>query len=450
MAPSFILCTVILSISTAIPIKTTCNDANPCSNQSISCIATGEDTCDITCSSPYSCYNTNVTCTSARDCNIICGSDEGPSNPSACASMSVTAIANLIVIQCKGDNACSSMSINAQVRDGINVDCTGENVGNCANLVLDTSVIDRNFTPDGSQEAIIQCGEAYQEGYFGPSDSSCYNTKMHCGSGLICDIQCASDTYSCWNTSLYCDTTSYECPGEVSSGLFNIYTPSPTAAPTMFRRYEVIREAISWEEAETSCQDLYGSHLASISTQEEFELVRNLTANLVYVGAWIGLNRLYDGNWSWVDGTVCNGSCQSIPFWKNGEEYRRKSVRCAIIDAEGDLNTEDCLNEDRDVEAYVCNAVPSVHYICVEKDGVWRFVLEYQNVYQYKYDIAMDGSVYILQWNETDFDWRLYKDNGTLSTVGLCISDAFILPSECDNWQFLDDNENVEFNACPC
>lgn len=168
-----------------------------------------------------------------------------------------------------------------------------------------------------------------------------------------------------------------------------------------------------------------------------------------YIPAWIGLNKLLQGNWSWVDGTVCDGSCQDLPFWKNEEIFRRR-VDCAIIDSVGDFDIEDCKNEDKDIVGYVCNAIPSVDYICVKKDDVWSFVLEYQNVYQYKYDILLDESVYTLAWNDTDFYWRLYRDNGSISMVGLCTSDIFVLPSECNSWQFQDNDESLTFHACPC
>ena len=101
--------------------------------------------------------------------------------------------------------------------------------------------------------------------------------------------------------------------------------------------------------------------------------------------------------------------------------------------------------------AFLCNALPSVDYVCIEDKSYDNLiaVLGYDYFYQYSSnDISYGNNMsHEIQWNENAFYWDYYK-NGTRE--GYCEPDVFTLPQKCSNWQFLDSNETVSFTNCPC
>lgn len=205
---------------------------------------------------------------------------------------------------------------------------------------------------------------------------------------------------------------------------------------------------ITWFQAEQACMELYGSHLASITTQDEVSLVRGLILEdpdatpVRYITAWIGLNRFVGELWKWSDGRPCNYS-----FW-NSDLIKRPQItdECALMDEEGFFNVNQCLVGDPPITSYLCNALPSVDYICVNRDGVWRFVMQYHSVYEYRYHV--NNSMFKLQWDIENYGWYFILPNNV--TTASCDSDGFVLPYECDNWQWVDPKLTLEFVSCPC
>ncbi|XP_051830213.1 C-type lectin domain family 4 member K-like [Antechinus flavipes] len=70
----------------------------------------------------------------------------------------------------------------------------------------------------------------------------------------------------------------------------------------------------SWEEAERSCASL-GSHLTSVTSVGEQEFIVKKADGSNY---WIGLNKQWNSEWRWTDGTPYNGT-KSKEFWAQNE-----------------------------------------------------------------------------------------------------------------------------------
>lgn len=91
--------------------------------------------------------------------------------------------------------------------------------------------------------------------------------------------------------------------------------PAPEPEPTTVTEshYELVRQCMTWDEAESYCRD-HGGHLATISSAEELAEVRAVLPAEGVVSAWIGAYRASDGSWAWVD-----GSDFSYAAWGAGE-----------------------------------------------------------------------------------------------------------------------------------
>ena len=60
---------------------------------------------------------------------------------------------------------------------------------------------------------------------------------------------------------------------------------------------------MDWNAAEKYCQDTYESHLATMLTQQDYDIAYNYS----YFGGFIGLNdKDKNGKYSWIDGTSCD------------------------------------------------------------------------------------------------------------------------------------------------
>lgn len=84
----------------------------------------------------------------------------------------------------------------------------------------------------------------------------------------------------------------------------NEYTPTPPV-PEEFtewnnHRYQILSEALTWEEARARCTAL-GGHLATITTQQEQNVITSLLAS--YEGSyWLGAKADSAGWWQWITG----------------------------------------------------------------------------------------------------------------------------------------------------
>ncbi|XP_072021157.1 lymphocyte antigen 75-like [Amphiura filiformis] len=89
--------------------------------------------------------------------------------------------------------------------------------------------------------------------------------------------------------------------------------------------------ATSWSQANESCQALYGSHLVSIHSDDERDLVKVHGAVFQATSMWIGMDIDMDGEFQWSDGSVVNyvdfmdgqpsgmGNCVEMDLLNNGQ-----------------------------------------------------------------------------------------------------------------------------------
>ncbi|XP_078674702.1 C-type lectin lectoxin-Lio2-like [Branchiostoma floridae x Branchiostoma belcheri] len=81
--------------------------------------------------------------------------------------------------------------------------------------------------------------------------------------------------------------------------------------------YKLIRDPVSWSEADRGCRRL-GAHLASVLDDEESRFITHLISDVDNRLVWLGLTREApsspDGRWMWTD-----GSRYSYTNWAPGE-----------------------------------------------------------------------------------------------------------------------------------
>ncbi len=92
-------------------------------------------------------------------------------------------------------------------------------------------------------------------------------------------------------------------------------TTTTTTAPALpdIRKYEVIKEYLSWADAEAYCRSING-HLAVITSPEEQLQIKNVIANADAGNCWIGGTRDEEGNFCWL-----NGEPIRFSNWAKGE-----------------------------------------------------------------------------------------------------------------------------------
>lgn len=98
---------------------------------------------------------------------------------------------------------------------------------------------------------------------------------------------------------------------------------------------------LSWNDAEEFCQNTYGTHLATITSDAEARMAMEIAGGW----AWIGLNRL-SGSWKWSDGKtgcdyVSNNDCKYDPRWNTGEPTEGNE-KCAYIRSDRRFNDNPC------------------------------------------------------------------------------------------------------------
>lgn len=110
-------------------------------------------------------------------------------------------------------------------------------------------------------------------------------------------------------------------------------------------RYEVVTEAMTWEEAQAWCE-ANGCHLATIGSQSEWEDVLALMQGSGREIFWLGATRDGSGDFAWVDGTPF-----SFTAFAAGEPNDDGGVEdyLAVYDVEGSWGWYDAPN---DLEPY--------------------------------------------------------------------------------------------------
>ena len=90
----------------------------------------------------------------------------------------------------------------------------------------------------------------------------------------------------------------------------------------------MLEEAKSWGDAEDYCE-MYGAHLASVTTSDVYEYMRSMISTDTWIGA---TNQTENGTWVWTD---CSSFNSEAPSQGNGS--------CAHLKTDGQgSNDKDC------------------------------------------------------------------------------------------------------------
>merc|ERR1719361_3190065 len=144
-------------------------------------------------------------------------------------------------------------------------------------------------------------------------DSECNSTYPHFDSeGDVC----ANDGQ--WNEA-YC---SYELGDSAcaycSANGTELTNDSSTGDYLLDSRYVVSDELMDWSDGNDYCSEQYGSSLATITNDEDAQILFNLTTNTGIV-AWTGMY-VVDEEWKWVSNYPCdNDDCSTLEYWYYGE-----------------------------------------------------------------------------------------------------------------------------------
>jgi len=83
-------------------------------------------------------------------------------------------------------------------------------------------------------------------------------------------------------------------------------------------RYAVSNKSMAWSEGNDYCSEQYGTSLATITSDEDAQILFNLTTNTGVV-AWTGMY-VVDEEWKWVSNYPCdNDDCSTLEYWYQGE-----------------------------------------------------------------------------------------------------------------------------------
>ena len=84
--------------------------------------------------------------------------------------------------------------------------------------------------------------------------------------------------------------------------------------------YIFVQHETDWFSAELYCQNNFGTHLATIISDQDLKEAIKIINETNNFDIWIGLNDiLNDGEFVWIDGTSCDyvtsGDCKDDPHW---------------------------------------------------------------------------------------------------------------------------------------
>ena len=126
--------------------------------------------------------------------------------------------------------------------------------------------------------------------------------------------------YEIWNDNEpKINNSNFTCAEIGQDGLNDINCDNSQYFVCNNRRYIGVNELKTWDEAESYCQLMYGTSLATIMTDEQGTNART-AATIAGIDTgdsfWFGFNDISsEGTWEWIDGTTSNGYTN----WDDGE-----------------------------------------------------------------------------------------------------------------------------------
>eukprot|EP01083_Nonionella_stella_P071639 192565_1 len=205
----------------------------------------------------------------------------------------------------------------------------------------------------------------------------------------------------------------------------------PDGYPAWLCKYVLVQQHLSWQDAASYCQRVFNTNLATI--KDEDDLLQALALrelNSSHHDVWIGLNRINQEGWEWLD------EDEDIyeDHWAQDEANNNSFDLCAAmsgVDAMGKFNKNECDKHN----IFLCRNVISTaipdwagnisREICVfgsrhaYLDGMYRFVawnemvegpIYYdENEHKYLYLAKIDGGEYQWQIHENYHSNEFYS-----------------------------------------
>eukprot|EP01083_Nonionella_stella_P020728 57528_1 len=116
--------------------------------------------------------------------------------------------------------------------------------------------------------------------------------------------------------------------------------------------YEHVEDQMNWAQAESHCQSVYGTHLATIWNDQAAEELLTLPTDV-----WIGINDLeVEGRYVYA-GSLCGGSCGSnYKYWMQGQPNDHYGQDCGVVEVSRST-IEDMLHDGpcESTIAFACN-----------------------------------------------------------------------------------------------
>jgi len=169
-----------------------------------------------------------------------------------------------------------------------------------------------------SMDHILEMGTTDEESYPCTSHEECPDSTF-CYDGE-CDL--CEECHYCHDGI---DGTCGSCGDGYPLNESNCVTTEPTMELSLGAgdyvldsRYVVSNKSMEWSEGNDYCSEQYGSSLATITNDEDAQILFNLTANTGIV-AWTGMY-VVDEEWKWVSNYPCdNDDCSTLEYWYYNE-----------------------------------------------------------------------------------------------------------------------------------
>eukprot|EP01084_Bolivina_argentea_P294014 505797_1 len=194
---------------------------------------------------------------------------------------------------------------------------------------------------------------------------------------------------------------------------------------------EVTLQNTEWFEAERKCEELYGTTLATIITDDDvvkaYDVINDNLDITVNVSIWIGLSQIaIDGlSWKWVDDTSCDyttsGDCIDDMHWHSSQPDRKRDFSSSYVQRfaavlfitehtdHTNLPTFYALPFDANPPGdlfFLCNGADSKYNIkkCFD-DNCWQYDSWADQFSDYKIQSDVTGifNPFIGHWNSTLF-----------------------------------------------